>query len=161
MPKLITPVSYSDKLAVCEQIGQPDMSDEIRQVIDLPLADLQPADNKPPAVGKFLRASQQGALLKHLSEQGFTSVEYTGLINKTGSDTWLFQFAQLVSFVIVRWTTIIDFGQSYWATPSGGIIKDFVYGVYTVCNFRGTDFYYAHRNDTGGTLLYQIYGFYR
>jgi len=161
MPKLITPISYSDKLSVCERIGQPVISDDVRQVVNLPLADLQPVDGRPPAVGKFLQANQQAAMLKHFAEQGFTAFEIVGPITKTSSGRWLVTFSQRVGKVLVGVTYSIVGCTIYWASSVGAILKYLSYVHWTRCDFVGTKFYYSMSSYIGGSTTFTFYGFYR
>jgi len=160
MPKLITPISYSDKLSVCEQVGQPEIKDEVRQVIDLPLADLQPVDGRPPAVGKFLQGDNQGALLRNGKKKGYENYEVLSPIMKTANGVWLYEFAQNVKLVIAKCAILAGSGNGAWMTSTAVVILDFSIVKYVVCNFKGTKFYYGIYNGISPFITFTLFGFY-
>ena len=160
MPKLITPISFSDKLAVCEQIGQPEISDEVRQVITLPLADSQPVDGKPPAVGKFLQSDKHGALLRHFNGQDWENTEHTASGDITEDGLWFTEFSQKVYKVVVFCTYTMIGCHVEWATPDGTLIKALSFLISKQCDFVGTKFYYQTRTYIMGVITFDFYGFY-
>ena len=160
MPKLITPVSFSDKLSVCGKIGQPDITDEVRQAVALPIADLQPAGAKPPAQGKFLQSSNLGTLLKQLAEQGYEQYETLGPFAKTENGIFLATFSRKVYKFVDICTYLIMGCSIAWSTPTGCDIESFTYGLPETHDFVGTKFYYSVKNYIGGTNTFIFYGFY-
>ena len=75
MAKLITPIVYENKLAGLSDSFPLTLQAESRAVIDLPLADLQPADDKGSAVGKFLQCDNQGVLLRSGRDKDYKNIE--------------------------------------------------------------------------------------
>lgn len=160
MAKLLTPFGYENKLAGLSESLPLALQDEGRQIIDLPLADLQPAGGKCPAVGKFLRCNQQGALLQKCTEQHFENVEHIASGDITGNVLQLAEFSQKVYKVVVFCTYTMLGCFVDWATPDGTLIKALSFGISKQCDFVGTKFYYQTRVYIMGVITFDFYGLY-
>lgn len=159
MSKLQTPFMYEDKLAGLAESFPLKLKDEASQVISLPVCDIQPADSQPPAVGRFLSATQSGGLLCK-NRAGLTNRE--SFLLEWATDEWdvrLVEFSQVVYRVGLQIKVVHPLRMIVWCDSERFFLKGyFPVGFYDL-PFRGTKIYfYAYY--FGGECVIEVHGFY-
>lgn len=71
--KMVTPVRLEDRLSGLQLPVPPELADDVKSSLDIPIFDSNPSSSSRPVRGKLARCNSQGGLLER-SEKGFDNV---------------------------------------------------------------------------------------
>lgn len=159
MGKLITPFMYEDKLSGLAESFPLSLTDEVRQAITLPVCNAQPADSGPPAIGRFFRGTQQGALLAHKVTGWSGYVGKTAVWQPTQKMRKTVDFERAVSYVLMIVNSAPGARWVYWCAHNGDIYKTYKTAGLKHIPFRGQVMYFERKSITASQTLIVI-GYY-
>ncbi|MBA7654882.1 hypothetical protein ES703_62775 [subsurface metagenome] len=117
MPKLSTPFQYEDSLDELNMVRLLNLVDEVKRIIDIPVLDVNPVDEKGFAAGKLLRCDNNGALLSKNAD-GFKYCETQSFEIDSPAYFVPCEFAQEVQGVLLDVTDSENIVSFTWLSPA-------------------------------------------
>lgn len=161
MPKLATPVQYEPALEGLNDIRPLQLADEGKVVIPYPVLCKNPPSTGKPAVGMFARCSQQGALLKSVSNV-YSAYEKIRLNFDVDNLEQVVEFSQRIGFVLCV-PIVHHRGSDLWWSEATytAKFKKISQTAPTFLKFVGSDLYVLMELRNGiPTLTMDFHGFY-
>lgn len=160
MPKLMTPIQYEPSLEGLNAVRPLQLLDEGKSIISYPVLCKNAPSEGRPAIGKFARCSQQGALLKK-SNTLFHNLEsnFFPISENTPLEHYIFQ--QKVYKVTIRYTDGYGTTGVWWCNYDGSIhFTELPFGVWMTLPFVGRSFHIVGEGVAywQGTVI--LFGFY-
>ena len=139
MSKLRTPITYEPKLVGLSEVLPLILTDEVRQVISILVADKRVVNSVSPVEGTLLRCTKQGALLKSPNKVGNKNYELVSRNLYEDDKVYKISFAQEIHGVVF-WYYARDAVETklYWCNSDGTILTQIYYNQLTWYNFVGT-----------------------
>jgi len=160
MAKLRTPFVYEDKIRGLNDVGVLTLPDEIRQVIESPICDKRPVDNSGIAAGRFLRGTQSGVSTQP-NGIGFDNVEYVLGTILAPTRFVIVEFAQVVSYVLVKYRVLDGFAITYWNSLDGSqLLLNLEPDKFNECLLRGDSMRFGSSGSPNYHIEFDLYGFY-
>lgn len=161
MPKLATPVQYEPALEGLNDIRPLQLADEVKIVLPYPVLCKNPPSTGRPAIGKFVRCTQQGAGVIHRINS-LTSYELLSQYFDQDNPEHCISFSQKVRCVFVKFGLGSNTRGGYWTDPTYLIeIKAIGYRTNTFLEFVGTNLYVRAISQNGDFFItWHFYGFY-
>jgi hypothetical protein len=120
MLKIATPIIFESSLEGLNALRPLFLTDHSRFLLDYSIACLNPANRIRPAVGKFLRNTDGGALLSNRVCK-YPNVESLTYNFDAAHALYTYNFSQCVSFVNVYPYNKVGIPFLWWTDPSGAI----------------------------------------
>lgn len=158
--KLITPVQHEPVLDGLNEIRPLQLRDDVQRVIGLPALNANPVNNPNNVRGKFLRCSQQGAILG-TQNRYYDNYEEIMRERATAYEAFVITFSQIVKFVQVEIRSMSEDGYLRWRTLSPiYVIKDYSAVGFYYWPVRGTQLSIRISGSGVGTTRVYFRGFY-
>lgn len=161
MPKLATPVQYEPSLEGLNDIRPLQLADEVKVVIPYPVLCSNPPSTGRPAMGKFVRCNQQGALLKHKPYEPLSYYFKDDTITSAIAGC-SFIFPTKVYGISAYWK--IDDGSPtcFWTNPRATKnIKELIDRAYIWLPFVGNTIWFVGVGEGDWEGYIEVYGFYK
>ncbi|GAG63498.1 unnamed protein product [marine sediment metagenome] len=120
MQKLLTPVQYEPLLDELNRVRPLVLTDESRSTLDNAVVNVNPVGDNRPAIGKFARCNQGGALLKSEPLWADDSFSQGITISNAGALVSLTVDKRILG-VITRFSIFADPFFVWWCNPAGDI----------------------------------------
>lgn len=160
MPRLATPLQYEPSIEGLNDIRPLQLADEGKIVIPMPVLCQNPPTKDKPAVGRFARCSQQGALLKSMPE-GVKNYLYTQFSLSNLDPNKSFAFDRRIYGCVIYYTFVYATGAVIWTDET--YIQYYVIIFATTATFLpfvGTDIHFTSSGATTYEIRVDFYGFY-
>ncbi len=160
MPKLLSPVVYAEPLDGLNAVRPLVIGDEVEQVIDFPVVNANPVDDKSFARGKLLRCDNNGVLLKS-NHKGYDNVEIIDFYMTGNTKKQVVTFSQRVNFVLWEYLNEED-GMGFWWCDNTYTIHFLTLSRlgFTNLPFNGTKLYIIGELWSEESITGKLYGFY-
>ena len=160
MLKLATPIQYEDSLDELNTIRPLSLTDEGKIELVIPILNVNPVSSGRPVIGKLLRCNQVGSLVGN-SSIGYSNVQELSHIFSTPPRTWLCQFSQVVSVVVLRGTILVGSPVTWWSDSTYTAQYASVVGnTFIIIRFVGDKLYLYCADPVGGVQGINVKGYY-
>lgn len=157
--KLITPVQYEQGFEGLNTLRPLSLTDTVRRVVSVPIVNANPVDKPRIARGKFLRCSQQGAMLGTIPR----SLTLRGQDVYTIGDDWqhrTYNFSHRIVLIYIYVLRVSGDGSvRWWNEDYDIIIQDIMSAGCFYWPFNGFTLYIGFNGYGEGSTKFYIYWF--